>query len=93
MTFFAYLLSVPVRLYRIFLSPWLGNACRFQPTCSVYALEALSRHGGLRGGLLTLRRLARCHPWGGEGYDPVPECRKPGFCDAHDDHPKDRLDG
>ena len=68
----ARLLALPVRAYRLLLSPWLGHACRYQPTCSAYALEALERHGALRGGWLAARRLARCHPWGGAGYDPVP---------------------
>ena len=58
--------------YRLVLSPWVGHGCRFQPTCSAYALEALERHGALKGGYLTAHRLCRCHPWGGHGYDPVP---------------------
>jgi putative membrane protein insertion efficiency factor len=61
-----------VRGYRLLLSPWLGSSCRFEPTCSMYALEALTRHGAARGGYLTLRRLARCHPWCVGGHDPVP---------------------
>lgn len=61
-----------VKGYRLLLSPWLGSACRFEPTCSVYALEALQRHGALGGSYLTLRRLARCHPWCDGGCDPVP---------------------
>ena len=61
-----------VRVYRVAISPWLGPRCRFQPSCSEYALEALERHGALRGSALALRRIARCHPWGGSGYDPVP---------------------
>ncbi|MFM8686338.1 MAG: membrane protein insertion efficiency factor YidD [Bacteroidota bacterium] len=61
-----------VRLYRRMLSPYLPPACRDKPTCSAYALEALQRHGAWRGSWLTLRRLARCHPWGGHGHDPVP---------------------
>ncbi len=61
-----------VRLYQLTLSPWLGMNCRFQPTCSAYAIEALESHGLLKGGWLALRRIARCHPWGGSGYDPVP---------------------
>jgi putative membrane protein insertion efficiency factor len=72
----ARLLALPVHAYRLFLSPWLGHSCRFQPTCSAYALEALERHGALRGGWLAARRLLRCRPGGGHGYDPVPEPRR-----------------
>lgn len=61
-----------VKGYRLLLSPWLGSGCRFEPTCSVYALEALQRHGALGGSYLTLRRLGRCHPWCDGGCDPVP---------------------
>jgi putative membrane protein insertion efficiency factor len=68
----ARLLALPVHAYRLVLSPWLGSNCRFQPTCSAYALEALETHGALRGGWLALRRIARCHPLGGDGFDPVP---------------------
>lgn len=67
------LLMALVRGYRFFLSPWLGSACRFEPTCSVYSLQALERHGALGGSYLTLHRLARCHPWCNGGHDPVPE--------------------
>lgn len=86
-------LSALVHIYRWTLSPFVGRNCRFEPTCSNYALEALSRHGAIRGGWLTLRRLARCHPWGGWGYDPVPaseafRSRKAGGDDHH--HPTDR---
>lgn len=66
------LLTGIIALYRLLLSPLLGTACRFAPTCSAYAAEALERHGAAKGGLLALRRLLRCHPWGGSGYDPVP---------------------
>lgn len=59
--------------YRFLLSPILGVNCRFAPSCSAYALEALDKHGPLRGGLLTVKRIGRCHPWGGSGYDPVPD--------------------
>ncbi len=62
-----------VRGYRFFLSPWLGSACRFEPTCSVYSLQALERHGALAGTYLTMARLARCHPWCEGGCDAVPE--------------------
>lgn len=61
-----------IQAYRLMLSPWLGSACRFEPTCSAYALEALRVHGASQGGLLTLKRLARCHPWCAGGHDPVP---------------------
>lgn len=61
-----------VRFYRLMLSPWLGSACRFEPTCSAYALQALQEHGAARGSYLTLKRLGRCHPWCAGGHDPVP---------------------
>ncbi|MEM7076352.1 MAG: membrane protein insertion efficiency factor YidD [Pseudomonadota bacterium] len=67
----AWLLVLPIRGYRRFLSPWLRHSCRFQPTCSSYAVEALEKHGPVRGLWLTARHLARCHPWGPSGYDPV----------------------
>jgi len=62
-----------VKGYRFFLSPWLGSACRFEPTCSIYALQALQSHGAGAGGYLTLARLVRCHPWCAGGTDKVPE--------------------
>ncbi|MGP1253860.1 MAG: membrane protein insertion efficiency factor YidD [Kiloniellales bacterium] len=68
-----WLLSGLIWSYRLLLSPVLPPSCRFAPTCSAYALEALQQHGPIRGSWLTLRRITRCHPWGGEGYDPVPE--------------------
>ena len=61
-----------VRLYRFAISPWLGANCRFDPTCSSYAIEALEVHGILKGTWLAVKRIGRCHPWGGAGYDPVP---------------------
>ena len=64
-----------VKAYRLLLSPWLGSACRFEPTCSVYAIGALEAHGAARGSYLALRRLARCHPWCDGGHDPVPPRR------------------
>lgn len=69
----AALLRGVIGFYRFWLSPWLGRSCRFMPTCSVYAQEALAQHGPWRGGWLALRRICRCHPWGGMGYDPVPD--------------------
>jgi putative membrane protein insertion efficiency factor len=67
-----------VQGYRLLLKPWLGNACRFEPTCSQYALDALRRHGALAGATLTTGRLLRCHPWCAGGLDPVP-ARPPGL--------------
>ena len=66
-----------IRGYRVIVSPLLPAHCRYWPTCSVYAGTALRDHGVLEGGWLALRRLARCHPWGGSGYDPVPEKNVP----------------
>ncbi len=62
-----------IRGYRLLLSPWLGNSCRFEPTCSVYAIGAIERHGTLPGVLLTAGRIGRCHPWCAGGHDPVPD--------------------
>ena len=67
------LLLWAIRGYQFFLSPWIGNQCRFAPTCSHYAAEAISRFGALRGGALAVRRILRCHPWNPGGIDPVPE--------------------
>ena len=61
-----------VWIYRNAISPLIGTNCRFQPTCSKYAEEALRKHGAFKGGWLAIRRIGRCHPWGGSGYDPVP---------------------
>lgn len=61
-----------IKIYQYLLSPWLGNQCRFYPTCSHYASQAIADHGSWRGGWLALRRLARCHPWHPGGFDPVP---------------------
>ena len=62
-----------IRIYQIVLSPLLGRSCRFHPTCSEYAMEAIRTHGSLRGSWLATRRLGRCHPWHAGGHDPVPE--------------------
>ncbi len=85
----AQVLRVPVLLYRYTLSPLLGPRCRFYPSCSAYALEALSSHGGLAGAWLSLRRILRCHPWHPGGYDPVPACTAAG----HHTHCKSPLHG
>ena len=71
-------LTFAVQGYRYLLKPWLGNACRFEPTCSQYALDALARHGAAAGATLAAGRLLRCHPWCNGGYDPVPD-RPPGL--------------
>jgi putative membrane protein insertion efficiency factor len=61
-----------IRFYRGYISPMFPPVCRFTPTCSQYALEAIQKYGAARGGWLALKRICRCHPWGGSGYDPVP---------------------
>jgi len=68
----ARLLILGVRGYQRVLSPLMGGQCRFTPSCSIYALEAIERHGAIRGSWLVVRRVGRCHPWGGGGHDPVP---------------------
>jgi len=69
---FKALLIAPIRFYRYFLSPWIGMHCRFTPTCSVYAIQAIETHGPIKGLRLAAWRLARCHPWAAGGCDPVP---------------------
>ncbi|MEE9570715.1 MAG: membrane protein insertion efficiency factor YidD [Gammaproteobacteria bacterium] len=64
-----------IRAYQYLLSPWLGPHCRYSPSCSEYAVQAIRLHGSLHGGWLTIKRLARCHPWATSGYDPVPSSR------------------
>ncbi len=66
------LLILPIRFYQKYISPLTPPACRYTPTCSQYAVEALQKHGPLKGLWLAIRRILRCHPWGGHGYDPVP---------------------
>ncbi|GGG62125.1 hypothetical protein BXY58_2597 [Epilithonimonas arachidiradicis] len=61
-----------IKFYQLAISPWLGKNCRYDPTCSHYTLEALKVHGLFKGSWLAIKRIGSCHPWGGEGYDPVP---------------------
>jgi len=84
----ARILALPIRAYRLVLSPWLGQSCRYQPTCSAYSLEALERQGALRGGWLAFRRVVSCNPWGGSGYDPVPGADPEHDERRHDDRPR-----
>jgi uncharacterized protein len=70
---FLWLFKALILFYRYCISPLIPPRCRFQPTCSEYAMEALTAHGPFYGGLLALKRIMRCHPWGGSGFDPVPE--------------------
>jgi len=65
-----------IRFYQIAISPYTPSSCRFSPTCSSYSVEALRTHGLLKGGRLAVKRISKCHPWGGSGYDPVPEKKK-----------------
>lgn len=67
-----YLFLILIRIYQIFLSPWLGANCRYTPTCSQYGKEAILKYGPFKGGWLAIKRIARCHPWGGHGHDPIP---------------------
>ncbi len=70
--FAAKVLICPIRFYQRYISPLTPPSCRFTPTCSQYAVEALQKHGPLKGLYLAIKRILRCHPWGGHGYDPVP---------------------
>ncbi|MDA5093307.1 membrane protein insertion efficiency factor YidD [Aliiroseovarius sp. KMU-50] len=72
MTPLAQIAALPIRAYRLIFSPWVGFNCRYQPTCSAYALEALEKHGAFKGSWLAAKRITRCNPWGSCGYDPVP---------------------
>ena len=67
-----YFLIIPIKLYQILLSPLIGPSCRFTPTCSNYAIEAINKHGPFKGFWLAIKRISKCHPWGGSGHDPVP---------------------
>ncbi len=75
MTLLAQILALPIKGYRLIFSPWVGRSCRFDPTCSAYALIALERHGAFKGSWLTVRRILRCHPWGAHGVDDVPDAK------------------
>lgn len=66
------ILILPIRFYQLAISPMLPPSCRYVPTCSQYAVEALRKHGPVKGLWLSVKRILRCHPWGGSGYDPVP---------------------
>lgn len=70
---FSYILIVPVKLYQWLISPWLPNACRYNPTCSHYAIDSLKKHGPIKGFYMATRRIFSCHQWGGWGWDPVPD--------------------
>ena len=87
MTPLAHIAALPIRAYRVIFSPWVGFNCRYQPTCSAYALEALEKHGAIKGSWLAAKRIGRCHPWGNCGYDPVPDQNTPDkkTC-THDTH-------
>ena len=69
---FSLLLIIPIKSYQIIISPLLGPSCRFTPTCSQYAVEAIQKYGPFKGSWLSFKRILKCHPWGGSGYDPVP---------------------
>jgi uncharacterized protein len=73
LAFMKTVLLVLIRIYQLTLSSFMGRGCRFLPTCSEYATLAIEKHGPWRGGWLAIKRIGRCHPWGREGYDPVPE--------------------
>ena len=69
---FSFLLIIPIKIYQIIISPLLGPSCRFTPTCSQYAVEAIQKYGPFKGSWLSFKRILKCHPWGESGYDPVP---------------------
>ncbi|MGH1541386.1 MAG: membrane protein insertion efficiency factor YidD [Arenicella sp.] len=83
---------IAIYAYRLLISPWLVSSCRYQPTCSEYAQTAFQRHGLFKGGYLTLIRLLKCHPWGGSGYNPVPEVSaKAQCCDSQTKQAKSKT--
>ncbi len=68
----SFILVIPIKLYQILISPLIGPNCRYHPTCSQYSIEAINKHGPFKGTWLAIKRISRCHPWGGSGHDPVP---------------------
>ena len=72
MKFLGFILIVPIKIYQILISPLIGPNCRYHPTCSQYSIEAINKHGPLKGTWLAIKRISSCHPWGGSGHDPVP---------------------
>ena len=66
-----FILILPIKLYQILISPFLGPSCRFNPTCSQYSIEAIQKYGPIKGSWLSIKRISKCHPWGKSGYDPV----------------------
>lgn len=81
----ATIMKAAIRGYQLFISPLLPGSCRYRPTCSDYAMQAIALHGPIRGGWLAFRRILRCHPWAGWGYDPVPPAGPQDPC-SHDGH-------
>lgn len=67
------ILKIIIKFYQVLISPFFGKKCRFYPSCSAYALQALNKHGTIKGGYLSVKRILRCHPWNDGGYDPVPD--------------------
>ena len=81
--FITFMLKAPIKVYQYLISPYLPANCRYEPTCSAYAVEALQQHGPLLGSWLAVKRISRCHPWGGHGFDPVPhKINNCNHCDA-----------
>ncbi|MFO7869764.1 MAG: membrane protein insertion efficiency factor YidD [Bacteroidales bacterium] len=72
MNLLKYIFILPIKLYQWFISPFIPSTCRYTPTCSEYGIQAIHKHGILKGSVLLIKRLSRCHPWGGHGHDPVP---------------------
>lgn len=85
-----YLIIFLTKAYQQLISPFFPSVCRYHPTCSQYMITAVRRHGGLKGGWMGLKRIASCHPWGGSGFDPVPE--KEGSLSSSVDHNKEEAD-